>query len=180
MSAPTRLMMLATAGLLFAGAVPAVAKSKMATKTASAALIGPDGSARGSATISQTPHGLQLVVDAVGVPAGVHGLHIHAVGKCDGPEFTTAGSHWNPTAAKHGKDAQGGPHWGDVPNITTGADGKGRIVADIHGAKLMGGKHPLLDADGAAVVIHATADDYKTDPSGNSGGRIACGVFKPR
>lgn len=147
--------------------------------SAAAVLSGPGGTAMGGATLTQTDAGIRLVVDGRGLPPGAHGLHLHMTGRCDPPDFASAGSHWNPTTAVHGKDAAGGPHWGDLPNLIAGTDGVGRLEVTIAGGKLMGGANPLLDDDGAAVVIHAAPDDYRTDPSGNSGGRIACGVVVP-
>lgn len=152
------------------------------TAVANGALItlaGPDGAAKGSATLTQTDTGIRLAVDGTGLLPGAHGLHLHTVGRCDPPDFASAGSHWNPSGAVHGKDAAGGPHRGDLPNLIAGTDGAGRVEMTITGAYLTGGENPLLDADGAALVIHAAPDDYRTDPSGNSGGRIACGVVVP-
>jgi Cu-Zn family superoxide dismutase len=143
---------------------------------ASATLTSAAGVVMGTATLTPAGDGMRLVVDASGAPPGVHGIHIHTVGRCEGPDFTSAGPHWNPTAMKHGTNAPGGPHMGDLPNITIGADGSGHLDTRVKGM-LSGGATPLLDADGAAVVLHASADDYMTDPSGNSGGRIACGVI---
>lgn len=143
---------------------------------ASARLVDANGKEVATATLTEMNAGVRLAVDAWGLPQGAHGLHVHMVGRCDAPGFTTAGSHWNPTAMVHGRDAPGGPHMGDLPNLLIGTDGRGKLEATIPGARLTGGDRPLLDADGAAVVIHADPDDYKTDPSGNSGGRIACGV----
>lgn len=137
-----------------------------------ATLAAADGAARGKAMLSDTAKGLMVHVMAEGLPAGVHGLHLHMVGKCDGPDFASAGAHWNPAGKKHGHDNPEGAHSGDLPNITIGANGKGMAHAIVAGATLA----DLMDADGAALVIHAGPDDYKTDPSGNSGGRIACGV----
>lgn len=147
--------------------------------SASVMLAGPGGEARGSATLTQTDAGIRLVADGRGLPPGAHGIHLHMVGRCDAPDFATAGSHWNPSSAVHGKDALGGPHWGDLPNLIIGTDGVGRLEVTLPGARLMGGPNPLLDEDGAALVIHAAPDDYRTDPSGNSGGRIACGLVVP-
>lgn len=144
--------------------------------TARAALADSSGADVGTATLTQMADGVRLVVDARGLPQGGHGLHVHMTGRCDPPDFTTAGSHWNPTEKVHGKDAPGGPHMGDLPNLLIGTDGSGRLEATLPGARLSDGNNMLLDADGAAVVIHTAPDDYRTDPSGNSGGRIACGV----
>jgi Cu-Zn family superoxide dismutase len=148
-----------------------------AANSARATLLDATGATKGTATISETASGLRLVVEGTGLPQGAHGLHIHGVGKCEAPGFTTAGSHWNPAGKMHGRDAPGGAHMGDLPNLIVGTDGRGRAEAVIAGGRLTGGAMPLLDPDGAAIVVHATADDYRTDPSGNSGARIACGIF---
>ena len=108
------------------------------------------------------------------VPPGAHGAHVHTVGRCDPLGFESAGGHWNPTGAKHGANNPAGPHLGDLPNMTVGADGRGTVSFTVPGATMDG----LLDADGATMMVHANADDLVTDPSGNSGGRIACGVFQ--
>jgi Cu-Zn family superoxide dismutase len=146
---------------------------------ASATLSDAGGASKGSATVSDTAQGVRLVVQASGLTPGAHGLHLHTVGRCDAPAFASAGPHWNPTAKMHGRDNPAGLHMGDLPNLIVGTDGTGRLEATVTGAKLTGGAMPLLDSDGAAIVVHAAADDYKTDPSGNSGARVACGVFAP-
>lgn len=127
----------------------------------------------GRATATEVAGGIRYTLDAKGMPAGIHGTHIHMTGRCDAPDFTTAGGHWNPTSMKHGTMNPQGPHEGDLPNLTIGSDGRGTLGVTVPGATMAG----LLDADGAAIVVHAGADDLITDPSGNSGGRIACGVF---
>jgi Cu-Zn family superoxide dismutase len=132
-----------------------------------------DGADVGRATATEVAGGLRFTIDAKGLPAGTHGAHVHTIGRCDGPDFTTAGGHWNPTAKKHGSMNAQGPHEGDLPNLIVGTDGRGTIGITIPGATMAG----LLDADGSALVVHANPDDLMTDPSGNSGGRIACGVF---
>jgi Cu-Zn family superoxide dismutase len=154
------------------------ASTTHATKAppATATLTSAAGVVMGTAKLMPMGDGIHLVVDAQGGTPGVHGIHIHTVGRCEAPDFTSAGPHWNPTNMKHGTNAPMGPHMGDLPNITIGADGTGHLDTMVKGS-LSGGATALLDADGAAVVIHATADDYMTDPSGNSGGRIACGVI---
>lgn len=131
-----------------------------------------DGSERGSATLIMVDGRMRLMLDTRGLMPGAHGVHIHDVGKCEGPAFASAGPHWNPTMKMHGRDNPMGAHEGDLPNLMIGTDGRGSISIDVPGTSAQ-----LLDADGAAVVIHADPDDYKTDPSGNSGGRIACGVL---
>lgn len=143
-----------------------------AVPVASATLHDATGAERGTARIIMRGSAMQLTLNATGLGPGTRGVHIHAVGQCDAPDFKTAGGHWNPTMKQHGRDNPMGAHNGDLPNLTTGGDGTGSVTFDLPGAL-----DDLLDADGAAIVIHAAPDDYKTDPSGNSGARIACGVF---
>jgi len=135
------------------------------------------GKVVGNATLRETPNGVLVKVDITGVPPGVHAFHIHAVGVCEGPQFTTAGPHFAGGGAMHGLMAQKMPHAGDMPNVYVGADGKGTAETLAH-VTLAAGQRSLFDADGSALVLHATADDYVTDPAGNAGGRIACGVVR--
>lgn len=128
----------------------------------------------GTAIAEEFDGAIRVMVEVHGLPPGVHGTHVHTTGKCDAPDFASAGPHWNPTSHQHGKENPAGPHAGDMPNLSIGADGRDRTIFTLSAGSYAG----LLDQDGAALVIHATADDYKTDPSGNSGGRIACGVFQ--
>jgi Cu-Zn family superoxide dismutase len=137
------------------------------------------GSLRATGTLKQNADGIAVHIEAHGMKPGSYGIHVHAVGQCAGPGFTTAGGHWNPTGKQHGRDNPMGMHEGDLPNLVIGSDGNGTLDAVIAGGMLNDGPAALLDADGAAVVIHAAADDYKTDPSGNSGARVACGVVQP-
>jgi Cu-Zn family superoxide dismutase len=130
------------------------------------------------ATASEFGDGIRVRVEAMGMPAGVYGAHVHTTGRCEAPDFASAGPHWNPTGQQHGKNNPQGMHKGDLPNLAVGTDGRGSFEVTIPGASMSGGPNPLLDSDGAAVVIHASPDDYRTDPSGNSGGRIACGKFR--
>lgn len=133
------------------------------------------GTDAGRATAVEVAGGLRVTLDARGLPPGTHGAHLHTVGACDAPAFTTAGSHWNPTGRQHGAMNPRGPHMGDLPNLIVGSDGRGTLGVTLPGATVAG----LIDADGGAMVVHAGPDDLTTDPSGNSGGRIACGVFQP-
>lgn len=130
----------------------------------------------GTLTVMEMPGGLHLTGTLRGMPAGTHGIHLHAVGRCEAP-FTSAGPHWNPTARMHGFENPLGAHAGDMPNIMATADGSARVDVMTRGGTLRG-PDAALDADGLAVVVHASADDYRTDPSGNSGGRIACGEVR--
>jgi Cu-Zn family superoxide dismutase len=137
------------------------------------ALVGAAGQPLGSVRMWETPGGVTFRIAASGLPHGIHGVHVHAVGRCDPPGFATAGAHFNPTGAKHGFNNPAGPHRGDLPNVGVAANGVLQEAVALPGASFAG----LLDADGAALVIHARADDYVTDPSGNSGDRIACAVI---
>jgi Cu-Zn family superoxide dismutase len=129
------------------------------------------------ATASKSGDSIRLRVDAMGMRAGTYAVHIHTTGRCDAPDFTTAGPHWNPTGQMHGRNNPQGMHKGDLPNLAVGTDGRGSFEVTIPGASLDRGANALLDGDGSTVVIHAGPDDYRTDPSGNSGARIACGVL---
>lgn len=155
----------------------AVSPSNAATPAAMATLVAAEGAARGEARVTEATDGLHVLVKGKGLTPGAHAVHIHTTGSCTPPDFTSAGGHWNPTGHKHGKDNPAGMHMGDMPNMIAGADGKGVMEYVIGAGTLRTGATPLLDADGAAVVIHAQADDNKTDPAGNAGGRVACGVL---
>jgi Cu-Zn family superoxide dismutase len=141
-------------------------------------LIAADGSPRGFARIIQVHGGVSVNVEGENLPPGIHGAHVHSVGRCDAPDFASAGPHWNPAGRQHGRENPAGPHLGDVPNLTVGADGRGSLEFEIPNAWVRANEPRILDLDGAAFVIHANADDNRTDPSGNSGGRIACAVLR--
>lgn len=145
--------------------------------SASALVRDAAGQVKARATATQVGDSIRLAVEAMGMAPGAYGAHIHTTGRCDPPAFASAGGHWNPAMREHGKDNPAGMHMGDLPNLMVGTNGKGSFEVTIPHAWISGGPTPLLDADGAALVIHAQPDDYRTDPSGNSGARIACGVF---
>jgi superoxide dismutase, Cu-Zn family len=138
-------------------------------------LVNASGQSIGSVRAWQTAGGVSFHIEASGLTHGVHGVHVHAVGRCDPPDFASAGAHWNPAEKKHGINNPAGPHAGDMPNVEVSANGVLSATLTLAGASMAS----LLDADGAALVIHAAADDYVTDPSGNSGARIACAVIQP-
>ena len=170
-------MAVAAAGAV---ALSACASHEMATGTptaggasAAATLAYANGAPAGHATMTEVAGGLRLTADITGATPGTHGIHVHTVGRCDAPDFQTAGGHWNPGMMKHGTMNPQGPHAGDLPNIVIGNDGRGTVGVTLPGATMAG----LLDADGSAIVLHAGPDDLKTDPGGNSGSRVACGVF---
>lgn len=136
-----------------------------------------DGGLAARAMIWPSGAGVEVRVQAAGLPAGHYGVHLHGVGRCEGPAFASAGPHWNPTGRRHGTLNPAGHHLGDLPNLEVDANGDGRLEFTIAGAS-MNGAEGIFDADGTSLVIHAAADDYRTDPSGNSGARLACGVFR--
>ena len=156
-------------------ALPFVAPA-LAADTASAVIKDASGKEVGRATLMATPSGALLSLTLTAAPPGVHALHIHTVGKCEPPDFSSAGPHFNPDQTKHGIMNPEGPHAGDLPNIHVPLDGK-LEVEFLNPVVTLSQEAALLDADGASIVIHAGADDYKTDPAGNAGDRIACGVI---
>jgi Cu-Zn family superoxide dismutase len=147
-----------------------------AEAVAQADLRDSSGTVVARASLSQIGDAVRVRIEAAGLATGIYGAHIHAVGRCDAPAFESAGPHWNPSNRQHGRDNPNGQHVGDLPNLMVGTDRRGSFEFTIPGAWLSGGNRPLLDADGAALVLHARPDDYRTDPSGNSGARIACGA----
>jgi superoxide dismutase, Cu-Zn family len=166
--------LLLLAALMSACSTVRTAEIVSVSEVASADLVRADGSAAGVATLSQRSDGLWLSVAADAPGKGTYGMHVHAVGRCEGPAFDSAGPHWNPAMKQHGRDNPMGAHGGDLPNVTANADGKLIIETELTGAIFS----QVLDADGVSMVIHEKPDDYKTDPSGNSGKRLMCGVFK--
>ena len=155
-----------------------LAAPALAVDTASAVLRDASGKEVGAATFTVTPSGVLISLDLTAVPPGEHGFHVHTTGKCEPPDFNSAGPNFNPDQTKHGFMTPEGPHAGDLPNLHVPADGKLQVEV-LEPNVTLSGEAPLLDADGSALVIHAGADDYKTDPAGNSGNRIACGVITP-
>lgn len=130
----------------------------------------------GTVTITETPHGVLLHASLTGVPAGTHAFHVHTTGVCIPQAFTSAGGHFNPASKQHGMLNALGMHTGDMPNVEVPADGKITFDAFVAGATLGTGPDGLFKAGGTAIVLHGGADDYKGDPAGNAGPRIACGV----
>jgi superoxide dismutase, Cu-Zn family len=136
-----------------------------------------EGKSVGTASLRETKDGVVITVNVKGLPQGLHAVHVHTVGKCDAPAFTSAGGHFNPQNKKHGLKNPDGPHAGDLPDMFVNKDGMGRYEALMESMTLGAGETSVFDADGSATVVHATADDNVTDPAGNSGDRIACGVI---
>lgn len=150
---------------------------------ATASLADAAGRPSGKVSIRNDSGRYVMSVEATGLAAGSYAMHFHQTGKCDAPEFITAGTHWNPAGRQHGLANADGPHAGDLPNIT--ATSGDRATATVNLDILLtgpstAGAQPLFDGDGTAIVIHARADDNITDPSGNSGARILCGVLRQK
>lgn len=145
--------------------------------SATAQLASADGTPHGTAVLTTMEGGLKLELKGDNLPKGTHGIHLHTTGKCEGPKFESAGSHWNPTSHKHGLENPEGAHSGDMPNLVSTGEASTMYSYDLKGASLTDGTMAVLDTDGTAIVIHAKPDDNKTDPSGDSGDRLICGVF---
>ena len=144
--------------------------------TAVAALHDRTGRLIGRADLRETPHGVLIVLKLDDAPAGVHALHIHGTGRCVAPDFSSAGGHFDPDHRRHGFVVLGGPHAGDLPNVHVPESGS--LVVELMAPRvvLAPAPHSLFDADGAALVLHAGRDDYVSEPAGEAGNRIACGV----
>ena len=139
---------------------------------------GTNGATVAQATATEVADSIRVRVEAAGMPAGAYAAHVHTTGRCDPPDFQSAGGHWNPTNQEHGKDNPQGMHKGDLPNLMVGTDGRGALEVTVPNVSVAGGAINLLDADGAALVIHERGDDYRSNPAGNAGSRIACGIFR--
>jgi Cu-Zn family superoxide dismutase len=148
---------------------------------ASARLVDGSGATVGWARLVEDEAGrLHLVVQVDGLSPGRHGIHLHAVGSCIGPSFASAAGHHNPLAAEHGLANPAGAHAGDLPNLEVNVAGRGHLQTVSDRATLSVGPVSLFDRDGSAVIIHASEDDQVTNPTGNSGARVACGVIEAR
>ena len=146
------------------------------TRTATAVVRDASGRDLGTLTLTESTGGIAISGSLVGLAPGEHGIHLHMMGRCDAPSFESAGEHWNPTNRQHGTQNPEGPHLGDLPNVTAGPDSTAAVNVSATTGGSLRGTNMLLDSDGAAVVIHAAPDDYRSDPAGGSGSRVACGV----
>lgn len=151
--------------------------SPQSVQTAKAVIKDVNGKQIGIATLTESADGVRIALDAEKLPSGFHGFHIHNTGKCDPPDFKSAGPHFNPGGTKHGMKNPEGPHAGDLPNIEVGPDGKAKAIVTAKEVTLGVGKNSLFPEGGTSLVIHADPDDERTDPAGNSGERIACGII---
>ena len=169
---------LALAGLLAFSVSAQIANA--ASASAHANIVNAQGTQIGTAKLTAAGGNVKVSVKVSQLTPGEHGIHVHTVGKCEGPAFTTAGGHFNPTSSHHGVHNTNGPHphVGDLPNLVVAKNGKASTSFTIEGATLGDGANSLFHEGGTALVIHAKADDLMSDPSGNSGDRIACGVIE--
>lgn len=170
---PTLSVLCALSMLGACTSVGKVPTRKLATTTLRQA----NGTPAGTAIVAAAGEEVSVTVAVIGLPQGTHGLHLHAVGRCDGTAFSGAGPHLNPHGAQHGTANPAGSHLGDLPNIAVNEFGAGTVTATLKAPRAEV-ETVLFDPDGTAIVVHADTDDYRTDPSGNSGTRIACGVLK--
>jgi Cu-Zn family superoxide dismutase len=146
---------------------------------ATASLIDDKGQTVGSATLTQTPHGVLIALDLKGIAPGEHAFHVHEKGVCNAADkFMSAGGHYNPGKKQHGYLMAGGTHAGDMPNLFASADGTLKTTVLNAQVTLGSGDGTLFGSDGTALVLHAKGDDYRSQPAGDAGGRIACGVIK--
>ena len=165
--------------LLFASLCAASLSGPALAQNATASFIDATGKSIGSATLTHTPNGVLIALDVRDLPPGEHAFHVHQKGVCDpAAKFTSAGGHFEPAGKKHGYMTEGGPHSGDMPNQFVGKDGSLRANVLNVAVTLGGGANSLFGSDGTALVIHAKADDYKSQPAGDAGDRIACAVIK--
>jgi superoxide dismutase, Cu-Zn family len=166
------------AGLL--GFTAAAQLAGAASKSAHADFVSAQGTQIGTAKLTSSGNAVKIEVKISHLTPGEHGIHIHTVGKCDGPAFTTAGGHFNPTSAHHGvhNTQDPHPHLGDLMNLTVDKKGNAKATFLADGVTLGDGANSLFHDGGTSLVIHAKADDLMSDPSGNSGDRIACGVIE--
>jgi Cu-Zn family superoxide dismutase len=144
-------------------------------------MVNVDGTVVGTAQLWQESNGVVHVdIASLALPPGTHAIHFHEVGRCDGGStaFSTAGAHYNPAGREHGLANPGGPHAGDAPNIVTPAAGFGKVEFSTDRVRLAPGALTLFDSDGSSIVVHANPDDQVSQPAGNSGARIACGVLR--
>jgi Cu-Zn family superoxide dismutase len=164
--------------LLATTAVLIISTAAASAESARSMLRNAEGADVGRVELTQVTDGVLLRVALKGLPPGDHAFHIHAIGKCE-PPFTSAGGHFNPGNKRHGMMAADGHHAGDMPNLVVPASGEVKLEVVNTAITLEKGKpNSVLKPDGTAFVVHAVPDDYKTDPTGNAGGRIACGIIE--
>ncbi|MEE4350045.1 MAG: superoxide dismutase family protein [Pacificimonas sp.] len=139
----------------------------------------PGGETLARAILAWDGDQIEVTAQLEGLPVGTYAVHIHETGDCSAPDYTSAGGHWNPTNEGHGfSDIEDGFHKGDLRNVEIGLEGSGTSTTIISGVAWSGAPGALFDADGAALIVHQRADDYRTDPAGDAGPRLACGIIR--
>lgn len=172
-------MRLRTTGAVVAAlAAGSIVSANALAQDANAELQDPDGNVIGNVALTELAQGVRIFAQADNVPPGVHAFHVHETGACEPPDFESAGGHFNPTGAAHGWDNPDGPHAGDLPNVHVQDDGVLAVEYFTDQLTLEEGETAVFDDDGSAVVMHTGADDYQTEPAGDAGQRIACGVIE--
>jgi Cu-Zn family superoxide dismutase len=178
MQVKTKTSMMMKLGLMVAAALalllPALAKNP---KPVTVTIQNSSGVKVGTATLTQVPNGVKIELNLHDLIPGEHAIHVHQNGKCDVPDFKTAGGHFNPDGKHHGLQNPEGPHAGDIPNFIVTVNGKSKATVIATGITLSDGPHSVFTVGGTALVIHAKPDDGKTDPAGNAGDRVACGLI---
>jgi superoxide dismutase, Cu-Zn family len=168
---------LASSALASDGTDPAPDPTSRQARPVTVKLVDARGDSIGTATLSPAPAGVTIALAVKGLSPGEHAIHVHGTAKCEGPAFTSAGGHFNPGQKQHGIDNPQGPHAGDMPNFTVDATGRSTATVVAPGITLGDGPTSVFTGGGTALVIHEKADDMKSDPAGNAGARVACGVI---
>ena len=175
---PALLASAIAASALACSSNPAPATTASQAQSVTVRLSDGTGKSVGTATLSPATTGVKIALAVSGLPAGEHAIHVHQTAQCDAPAFTSAGGHFNPEQKHHGLNNPDGPHAGDMPNFTVDAAGRSSATIIAPGVTLADGPHSVFTGGGTALVIHEKADDMRSDPAGNAGTRIACGVIR--